>query len=419
MEDISDENPIQEETTTILRVDPMTRGPEQEENYETKIQTARIIVTRLNGNVVANRLFPLIGDTVRVPGGYLNVYLIANERSDWNLNSYTTTPLTQLTAADLKQKVYPFSDPVVKADSIIPMFGKFENVLVDQYGNMSQNGTPISMIDTVERIFSKVTLDLSCLYSDLANGGAPIEVKSISVQHAPTKSYLDAKRYTESAFFNCVTAFSAGNYTPMPVANPTGFRDTSVFYIPEYLVNDTSLYCYLSIKVNLVSDPASEREYKIILGEGQKTHGNAFMNRSDTTRNVTDLSIFRNTHFRIAAKIKSFDITGEEDIDVKLKVIDWGDGDADDWEDGEYYFTVSQNAFNVSSIPYPYYGVIEIATDHPGGWSASRISGTNIDPINLTGQPSGKLNFTVTGTGTAVIAITVGSITKQVKITAS
>jgi hypothetical protein len=418
----------------ILHV-PMTRGTYAEES---DIQSARMIVFRGNGDLVKNTNTPsdpmpytpyTFVDTV--PVGYLNVYLIANEMAGWNLSAVTTE-------AQLMQKIYDYGAPTQLPDADathhVPMFGMYKGIYINALGNSTKDLTsPNPGVDpypiTVERIFSKVTLKLQCLFGEQANGGDPVELKSISLKRVPKESYLVPKRFIGgiSDFNDYHTTSPYLAPTSGYVENATGFQDSISFYIPEYMANDTSLYTYLSIKANVKGFSTIDREFKLVLGEGL-THGNKFMLGDSILpdghqRNVGDVSVLRNTHYVIDARIVNFDKSGYMDIDLKLDVIAWDGTIADPDDVHDYALFVSQSEFHPTSSPYK--GVVNIVTDYGKGWNASVESATGgatctLQPL-VTGQPSGALNFTYTGGSPSSIKIKIttgpdNKITKYIMI---
>jgi hypothetical protein len=435
--------PPVKEVKGVLYV-PMTRGTPEEESA---ITASRMIVFKANGDFVLNTNqpehwtpTPTFIDTV--PAGYLNVYLIANERSGWNLANITTE-------AQLKKVQYDYitdyATKLPEADGThpIPMFGMQKNVYVDMNGELN------SYRIGVKRIFAKVTLRLSCLFSEQNNGNTPLELDSIWLMRIPSWSYLYA---AETVVFGdtlmlperFIGPFNSAihPFYPNPASPPAGwpkshyeedagkFLDTVTFYIPEYLPNDTSTYTFLSLRVNVKNQPSIAKTYRLILGEGLK-YGLRFM-RGDSIlpadpphrpdphqRDIMDLSIQRNTHYTITAKVKNFGLTGKEDLDVYLQVEDWMETEVDTTDIGNYMLNISQGEFE---IPVGHMSVVNIETDHPKGWSAT-VTGslvlTDSGVSSLAGQDSGPLTFKATSAGTYYIHVTIGKITRHIKVEAS
>ncbi|MDR2041981.1 MAG: hypothetical protein LBP98_06635 [Tannerella sp.] len=386
----------------------------------------------------------LLADSV--PVGYLNVYLIANERSAWNLDDIKKG-VTQ--ESELKEIKYNYStDPDYKTklpeahpDQSIPMFGEKKNVYID----ITKPNNKSEVV--VKRIFAKVTLQLECIFADSTqhNGGEALALDTVRLWRIPKNSRLvEVERYTDPTFwFNDATTADFRPFRPNPNPVPAGwpvsltaykelpaspgyparFLDTINFYIPEYLPDDTTFYTYVSIKVGIKTQPHISKTYKLILGEGL-VHGSKFM-RGDSIlpnghqRDILDLSIQRNTHYDIQAKIKNFGLTGNEDMDVYLKVENWVEANLDSLDVVDYTLNISQSQF---TIPLNHEAVVYIETNHPEGWSA------NVDPssnfslngssgvTSLSRQDSGPLKFKATATGTYHINVIVGKVTKQIKV---
>ncbi|GAB6395325.1 MAG: hypothetical protein MdMp024_1637 [Bacteroidales bacterium] len=398
---------------TSLQI-PLLRGSAADED---RIDNARIVVCRTTGahDVLVNeyRTAPNIAFDVIVPVGYVDLYLIANEQPYWDLNQTASS-------GQLKQVMQRYAAyPKVDAQHSIPMFGKYENLYIDSDGSTSINGLPVNLHPaaqgTVERIFSKVTLNLQCEFAKLKNNGDPIEVKSVSVKSLPAGSYLSPARYLgtpPAGFFDGANA-PASDY----VYTNTGFSGSSSFYIPEYIVNDPDLYSYLSVTVNLKDDPAADREYKVVIGDGVKApgHDNDYMLGDKKT--VTDLNISRNTHYTFHAEITSFDISGEYEVELHSEVRVWKPETSRPDIPPACYLTISQSEFIIPASALPYDGVVAIDTDHPEGWSAKAQSPN----IVLQGEPlvhqyPGRLNFKVTAQEESIIEVSSGNITKYIKV---
>ncbi|MDR3267821.1 MAG: hypothetical protein LBT83_01970 [Tannerella sp.] len=447
-----DRKSLAPEPTTVVRI-PMTRGSDAEEN---DIRSSRMIVFRGNGTFVLNTVHPdnpppyhnpTFVDTV--PVGSLHVYLIANELSTWNLGPEgTVISEAQLTQLIYNYRTYPGVAgflaypallPDVDADHPVPMFGIHKNIYIDSDGNIT--GDPLTSPNpgvapypfTVERIFSKVTLELRCLFSEQANGGDPLQLESIKLMHVPRESYLIPKRYTDAAFFDYFTTSPYLAPTSTYVENNDGFRDSVAFYLPEYLANDTSLYTWFSIMVRVKSTPTVKKELKLVMGEGL-IHGNKFMLGDSIlpdghVRNVSDLNIQRNTHYKIDARIMNFDQSGGSDITLNLVVEPWATAATDTTEIGEQMLYVSQNLFTVPTNT-AYFGVVNVDTDYKGGWSATVTStsgasclissdgGGSYTSSSYASISSGQLKFTYTGPAgsNAIITVTAGNITRKIEI---
>lgn len=319
---------------------PLTRGSAAEENNITK---ARVIIFTVKGGEAtfySNEVLsaPAGVYTKLVPVGELNVYLIANELSSWNLSAIGTSS----SPATLKSKIMTFAAyPVINWTNPAPMYGEYEGVRIAQDGSTTLNGYAIDLKDTegtVHRLYSKVSLSINCLFSDLPSS-SPITLESVSIKQMPKKSYLSSARYTESgtsAFFDgaAVAAVSGTNYFP----TGTGFTGDFEFYIPEYVVSDATKGTYISVVAHLSSRPSTKLKYNIMLGDSMDK-GIAYMTRTGVTRE--DLTISRNTHYKVAiSRIKGF---GEVDgMDIYAK--------AEPWEVIEVDNSVKGRQLNVSHV---------------------------------------------------------------------
>jgi hypothetical protein len=444
------EKPPVEEAKGVLYV-PMTRSDLAEENA---IDTVRMIVFKANGEFVLNTTHPETTTPTptfvdSVPTGYLNVYLIVNERPGW------TATLDAITSeAELKAIRYEYSTDsyylthLPEADEHaykrqIPMFGEKKNVYV------SITGEPNPYEIEVQRIFAKVTLRLECLFPDSIqhSGGVALALDTVRLWRIPPHSWLIKERYTGASFwFNDLSNPSFLPFRPNPASPPEGwpvplssykeipespgyaarFLDSICFYLPEYIPNDTALYTYLSIKVGIKAQPHIAKTYKLILGEGLK-HGSKFM-RGDSTlsgghqRDVLDLSIQRNTHYDITANIRNFGLTGNEDMDVYLKVEQWTPVPMDTTLIIDYWLNISQSDFEITVGQT---AVVMIETDHWDGWSAT-VDGDlvlNGSDTSLSRQDNGPLRFKANSQTAPnqyyYINVKVGKITKRIRITAT
>jgi hypothetical protein len=449
--------PRGEETTGILYV-PMTRGDIAAE--DSIVNSSRMIVFSVSGDsLVINTTQPKNPSPYKdptfveiVPVGHLNVYLIANERPEWNLDAINSE--AQLNSFIYDYTTNPTKLPETNADNTIPMFGMYKNIYIDRNGNTSDpltspNPPTAPYPITVQRIFAKVTLLFKCMFIDQSNGSTPLELQSIQLKQIPKYSYLISRRYTDTDFNDAM--YDLYPIPPSPPAPPywprsgyeeyksgpnvTGFGDTVSFYVPEYIANDTSYYTYLSIKVGIKGQWYIAKEYKLVLGEGMNYKdglGNSlpelykFM-KGDTClsnghqRDILDLSIKRNTHYIINASIKNFGLTGDEDMDLYLEVKDWWDGDVEPKDIGDYTFNISQSEF---TIPRGHTGVVRIETDHQDGWSAIASDPglvLTVDGVTppLVNQGSGPLKFESATARSYYIDVTVGSITKRITVVVS
>jgi hypothetical protein len=429
----------------------MTRGDLGE---ETELQTGRIIVTTAGslGTVLVNQYMVNNNNDstfhVAVPiNTPLNIYLIGNELPEWKLDKVVTAAQVLGTVMNYKGLC-----PVVSATEPIPMFGSFENVTVkdannDGQGEPYQNGAPLALNDAtkplLQRIFSKVVLNLSCFFSDLQNGGDPLVLKSILVKTMPITSSLpvpstnyphtiwDAN--SSSYFFNSsgtdYGAYEIGD-TVSYLGTPTSsdhFGAHRAFYIPEYYPSDTGSYTYLSINVNLYNspnDPGTAREYKVVIGNGISSHDNAYM--LSTSHTLPDLQVKRNTQYLFSCLLTSYSQSSEQSLQVNAHVLGWNDVvPMDSTDTYNYHLTLSSSNFDLTGTTGTYTGQVTVTTDYGGGWDAVVTNGNTYCSLAQTysGEPSGPLQFTFTGTTGQSARIEVstgpadGRITKYISIT--
>ena len=293
----------------------LTRSAED----EGRVTNARMAVfNRIGNQVLVNTTTPKHGLTFEetVPAGILNIYLVANELPSWNLGAV-------LTPSELKGKVLPFSAyPVVDGTNDIPMLGSYENhpTTADIMTEINDNTCPDG---TVERLYAKVSLDLSCAFSDI--DVSKIILDKVRIRNLPTESYLYPAGYSGSTFFDGadIVPSIVHGYDP---ANNTGFSHVGIeFYIPEYVITDRDKYSYLSIVAYESGKPTSTREYTLPIGDSIAVRTVEEMKGPSAT--LADLRISRNTHYQFTATIKAFNIM---EIEFSSKVVRWGDtGDID------------------------------------------------------------------------------------------
>jgi hypothetical protein len=414
------EDPFKEGSVPIKV--PLTKSV-NDADPENRVVSVRLIIIRQNV-VTNNKVISNIASTVTdvqltdvVPAGYVDLFVIVNELPSWGLGSIQINDV--LSSQVLKQKVLNFSAyPVVSSSQTIPMFKMYEHLRITINGETLLDGAPVSL-SAVERLYAKVSLNLKCTFAELANGGDPIEIKQVSVKNMPKESYLAPMLYTKNGAAdlfngNMLALKLDSNY----IWTADSLKSNFVCYIPEYLVSDTGRYTYVSAVVNLKDDANSEREYKIVIGDGIES-GNAYM--LGNTKLYSDIRVSRNTHYQFTGIIKSFDIRAEEDIEIRPKILVWETVGLDSTLIDDYNFTVSQHEFQ-RATGTAFNGVIEVTTDHPNGWSAV-VAPTGARPTSLTGgpytnKPSGKLTFTYSGATIAspaadTIKVTVGKLTKK------
>ena len=396
-----------EEQDMASLVVPITKAGETED--EERIANARLMVFNSTGNILVNTFQSgndIIPFSELVPVGKLNVILIANELTEWNLNDVKYLK-------ELNEKMLSFTDhPEVSAAKPIPMMGDYQNVWIDEDSHVTDYSGNTVTISLVERLYAKVTLNLSCVFAIMDGSHDPIKVGSVSMRCMPKSSRLMPTKYWGADFFNGTTA-PMNNYT----SDDKGFSGVWEFYIPEYLINDTSKYTYINITTALVNEPKVERTYRLVIGDGIDKRDINYMLHSDQ-RTPEDLTVTRNTHYMLDAKILSF--FADESITLTAYVKTWKEININS-NYTDYLFTILQNEFSISDAELPYAGWIYVKTDDPAGWSAviSNASG-NISFTDYTAgeqvKDSGMLKFQVTGTltGDETIDVTSGNVTKKI-----
>lgn len=400
----SEESPYNPEgrgTTTLQYT--LTKATADEE----RITGARLVVFNLAGHVLVNTTTPKYGWTFEelVPSGILHIYLIANEFPSWNLGAVTSP-------AELKEKVLSFTAyPVVDTSTDIPMFGAFENhpTTADVITEINDNTFPDG---TVERLYSKVSLDLSCNFTDL--GGKKIILDKIRIRSLPAESWLFPAGYAGTSFFDGADILP-GTSHGYDVTDNTGFSNVELdFYIPEYLITDKSKYSYLSIVAYEALNPVSTREYKLAIGDSIAVRTIEEMKSASAT--LADLTVTRNRHYQFEAQIKGFD----HELEVIARVVTWNGVEVPTTYP-TYLLAVSRDNFSLASGET---GYIYITTDHPGGWSATIGAGTGQAQFSgyVAGtpyQPSGYLGVHVAGTIIVpdTVIVTAGNMTKKIIVT--
>ena len=315
----STEKPVNEPggttTTTSITV-PITRADGDATADEVKINSVRLIIFRSpgqynGGQFVLNKRKTTAAELAtpfleRVPTGKLDIYIIVNELSAWNLGSNNdANNAAGLTPAIIKNKERSWTAyPVVNSSNPIPMFKCYEGVEIDEDGNMTYEGVPFSLGAKVERTLAKVIVNINF------DSGIPLEITSLNVSNIPRRSWLYAAPYnyiTSADFFNG-TAVS-------PVIDATENLDQGkpnrkyTFYLPEYFLMEPYWRTYITLV-------AANKSFVITLGDGMAVHDRDYMN---TTNNITDLRISRN-HCYI---LNVLSITGDILIKFNVGVMLW------------------------------------------------------------------------------------------------
>jgi hypothetical protein len=410
-----------------LNIPVMTRAV-NDGNPENKIVNARLIVIKDN-KIRNNKVFTIstsvyTDDSVHVtdyiPVGTIDLFLIANERSEWDLTSLAIG--STCFSNNFEQQILSYaSQPIVDAvNPPIPMYKQYRNMDVTLEGQLSIGGTPVSNLGEIERLYAKVTLSIESIFADLANGGDPIQLDSLSVKSMPRYSYIGPSwMYQESSG----SAYFDGPRmprTPAYVADNVHFYDSIVYYIPEHRVYHRQHLTYLSVKASLVdnTDIDQQREFKIAIGDGVTSCTNDSMLNAGYLP-VSNLFVTRNTHYYFKAKLRSFDIKGEQEIEIRPQIVAWDEVVLPS-DIREYLLQVSQDEFVLPKTSHTGL-IVRVETDHPNGWSATVVSpvGTTVLPVSYTGKPSGDLKFNYTGatiTGADTIKVTAGNITKHILV---
>jgi hypothetical protein len=405
-------------------------------NLENKVVDARLIVIKAN-KITNNKRFTVTNvgayDSVHVydiiPVGVVDLFIVVNERPAWNLDSATFLPVgTSCTAASIEQKILSFASPhpTVDATNPIPMYSQYRNLLVQSEApKFTIGGVPVTTLGEVDRLYAKVTLDLRCKFSELANGGDPIQLDSISIKSLPKYSYLSPTLPFTGAAADFVNGPRIHHPTGYVVNTDSFVTGTVSYYIPEHHVNNPAYKTYISVKVSLKGNviPAQQREYKIVIGDGITTCTNdSLLNGSPLP--IQNLFVTRNTHYMYFARIKSFDERSEQDIEIRPYVVGW-DTVSEDVLFREYTLTVSQDKFTFSRT-LDYHGLLRVTTDYPGGWTAELGNGGVAGAVTFGGtystpQTSNALLFNYTAgaaAATDTIKVSVGSagrvLTKKV-----
>ncbi|MDR2495928.1 MAG: hypothetical protein LBD21_02220 [Tannerellaceae bacterium] len=426
---------------------PVTRTPPNAD-AESRVNTVRMIVLR-GGYVRTNQMISLSSITTSaviedyVPVGLVDFFLIANERSGWNLGALNIgDPQTK---EQLKSKILNFTAhpaipqtvlPSPAESDLIPMARIYEALQINSDGTAQSGSTVLTDPELhwgLQRLYAKLTFNLEVVFADLA-GHDPIKLDSIAVRHLPSQSYLGEKPFTLSTFFDPDTLDRNQAPNVYGPSNSLGFDAKFITYLPEHLVANKDDYTYISLNVNLAgsSAVATKREYKIVIGESIRPaagkDNDSLLNTSGPTNYVSDYYIRRNTHYQFDAILKSYDHSSDQDLILKPRVMDWDESFAPDTFDYDAQILL----VNPSDIIIPagvttYQGVIDVYTDYQKGWNAtvSHYSGTGSCAIigGSDNRPNGQLKFNMNGGSSgnyAIITITTGKdrkMERKIKVT--
>lgn len=376
--------------TTILKI-PVTRSP----GVENELSTLRMIIFSNRGKCLVNTTEPKNGSTFEeeVPVGYLNLYLIANERASWNLDNVASIQ-------ELKSKPVFFTNyPAVDDSNPIPMFGAHENIYaaIDMTTIVDEQNEGDG---TVERLYAKVTLNLDCTFSS-PGVNTKIILDSVRIKRMPGESYLSPERYSDNTFFDGQKIIPGTTHGYDPSDN-TSFNTSIDFYIPEYIINDKSKYTYLSIFVHKDGAPANTQEYTLVIGDGIGTHSISEMKGNSVT--LDDLRVSRNTHYTFQATITGF-TTAE--MDLIASVDPWGSAPVNTIIDGQYYLTLSRDS--VSAGVAAFTTTLDIKTNYNrtdlGYNDGIYITDTDKLPtgVTISGGTDGDMQRSITITGASIL----------------
>jgi hypothetical protein len=415
---------------------PVTRTPPNvTTDPETYINSVRMIVIR-NGFVSSNTALvtinqPSITIADSVPVGTVDFFLIANEKSTWNLGDPSWQKGTAHTTAELKNKIlsftnYPDTLPTAKTNPI-PMARIYENLQINANGTAQYGSLMMDSLDVdydkywgLKRLYAKLTFNLAVVFANLV-GHDPIKLDSISVKNMPSQSYLgEFIPFTLATFFNGDTlnrTASPNSYTPMP--GNIGFNASFTTYLPEHIVSLKDNYTYISMNVNLAGSSAvgTKREYKIVIGDGIQGKDNATM-LATAGNYLSDYNIRRNTHYTFNATLLSYEHSSDQELILRPTVLDWDASLAPDTFDYDAQYLIV-NPTTIHMIGSPYQGVIDVYTDYKKGWNISHTQ-TGGATFSYDGpsdnRPNGQLRFRVTGGfGSVTIKITTGKDRKLEK----
>jgi hypothetical protein len=444
---------FQKETPPLPPPDPspeqveiMTKSVVDLSNPEDSVAQVRWIVLTTGGVVLVNQ--HIDADSIRkltvdhkatitfkalLPGGYADFFMIANELPVWNLGNYDKDDV--LSSETLKALMTSYTsflptNPslLVNNANLVPMVGIYEHLYAAS-GRIYNKDTDTDVdVGKVERLYSKVTFNITALLSKQNNDKDPIDIVNIALKNMPAYSYLAPYLYLGTSVLNGATVLPTSanyknTYDPGIAAEADScFRGVFSFYIPEYLLTDTSKYTYASVLVKLRNDATAQKEYRIVIGDGiakynQTTKNNAWLLDHQGDRSVVDLRIGRNIHYHFDAKIINFSLRGEQQVEIRPIIEPWNVTNVDSVFIRDYTLTVSQDMFELKSGS-SFTGKVTVTTDHPGGWTSSVKAGTGATTIPNTGID--WLEFLYSGTTLAIpdtIHVKAGTLTKKILIT--
>ncbi|MDR1937326.1 MAG: hypothetical protein LBQ73_02345, partial [Tannerellaceae bacterium] len=292
----------EEEEETRPPVTVMTKSDVNLSEPEDSIATVRWIVLSPAGEVLFNEIKNAaeinalpdanagkagkqveISFTALLTTHYAGFFMIANELSTWNLGSYTVG--STVSSETLKGKVLTYSNnSLMQVGTLIPMAGIYEHLYIAADGKTYKVANDPSTKQNpgdIERLYARVSLTIDADTANLLNKD-PLDIKSLRVMRMPKQSYLAPLLYTGTDFVDggyvpIITSGPAKNYTAYnPLTKGNSFDGDFSFYIPEYILSDTSKYTYMKAVVELRGGLDS-LEYRIAIGDSVADGNNAWM----------------------------------------------------------------------------------------------------------------------------------------------
>ncbi|MEG0655948.1 MAG: hypothetical protein RR465_02870 [Mucinivorans sp.] len=321
--------PIEQSTLSIRAMavaDPGTTP-------EAQINSLRVLIFQSNAagqdlglyyNKPQNWAEPL---NIRLPLGYVRIVMVANELPAFDLpNCRSMNQLKSLKIATPNVIKPPF---VMYATKLVQVTAATEPVTLD-------------LIRTVAKVTFNVT-------SDFLATGVPVELDKLIVSSMPASSFLEAQPYIASGgFINPVSwIFSPAsvNYTPTGLSTINGGL---VFYIPEYLVDQTAgTRTRLTLVLHTKSKPTVPITYDIILCDGMDRLYGSSASIPLASLSASELSISRNMHYKIDARIVS---AKDHNFGINVVVQDWRvDSEVDGSLGDEGYFQCSPSVVKIKA----------------------------------------------------------------------
>jgi hypothetical protein len=302
---LNEKPPVQTEFATLDL--PMTRADAYATTDELRINSARLVIFRSAGQAGAGQFILNKRKTTTIelatpfheiiPVGKIDIYLIANEKATWDLGPNSDpVNIAGLTPAIIEARQLTYTAyPVVNSSNPVPMFGVYKNVDIHADGSLTQDGTPLNLVNgpDVDRCIAKliVKMDFTDPNGNPMTFGNPSYPTGMYVRNMPKISYLYPKTYTE---WNTTDFFDGAGVTPVIDASENltigKVNRTYTTYLPEYLPDMPSLRTWLVLL-------AAGKTFNIALGDGIEYRTKDWMAGNDAT--LTDLRISRNTCYII------------------------------------------------------------------------------------------------------------------------